>query len=768
MHNLVVLLTSVATLSVLASPAIIPQPLNYSPKPGAFRLNWSTSIIASRQALDEAQLLARSLRPPTGFPLPVRGGNAEAPNSIALLLDHSPEVAALGREGYVLAIATDRIVVRSTAPAGLFYAVQTLRQMLPAESLLPTKQTRDWLIPCARIADKPRFPWRGMHLDVSRHFFPPEFIKRFIDLIAFHKFNVFHWHLVDDGGWRMESLKYPLLTERGAWRSAPKRGEWSQSALKFPETRSGDEYGGYYTRAEIREIVAYAAKRHVTVVPEIELPGHTLPSIVCYPNLACDPPGTNQNVYCAGSEETFQFLETILEETLDLFPSPYIHIGGDEVYKGWWQNCSRCEARMQKEGLQDVNELQSYFVRRIDAFLTAHGRKLIGWDEILEGGLAPNATVMSWRGTQGGIEAVKQRRDAVMCPTSHCYFDYSYGTTPTEEVYEFDPIPEGLSPEEANRILGAQGNLWTEWMPDEERVLHMAFPRAAALAEAVWLPQERKNLDDFLRRLNTHYARLDALGVTYRIPAPQPATATLTFDEAATVAFQPAPHGMVIRFTKDGAAPNASSPVYRQPFKIPPGTVVRAATFSLRGSHPSDEVRVACVLPGAHGKANLVPGVTYGLYYGSWSRLPDFDALVPVETGTTDRVGTHVKQREEQYGIRFFGYLDVAADGEYEFHVGSDDGSVLRIAGATVVDNDGLHGFVERSARVRMRRGVYPFVLDYFEQGGADSVSLRINGPAPVEMLRASAYAWLPPMTLDEWKRQLRERWTAGSAAGGT
>lgn len=724
-------------LSVLASPAVIPRPLDYSPKPGAFRLSWSTTIIASAEALDEAQFLARSLRPPTGFPLPVRGGNAEAPDSIVLLLDTSPEVAALGREGYVLAIAPDRIVARSTAPAGLFYAVQTLRQMLPHESLLPTKQTNDWLIPCARITDKPRFAWRGMHLDVSRHFFPPEFIKRFIDLIALHKFNVFHWHLIDDGGWRMESLQYPLLTERGAWRSAPKRGEWSQSALNFPGTRSGDEYGGYYTRAEIREIVAYAAQRHVTVVPEIELPGHTLPSIVCYPNLACDPPGGNQNVYCAGSEKTFEFLENILDETLDLFPSPYIHIGGDEVYKGWWENCTRCRGRMAQEGLRDVDELQSYFVRRIDAFLTARGRKLIGWDEILEGGLAPNATVMSWRGTQGGIEAVRQGRDAIMCPTSHCYFDYSYGTTPTEEVYLFDPAPEALAPDEASRILGAQGNLWTEWMPDEERVLHMAFPRAAALAEAVWLPQERKDLDDFLRRLNAHYARLDALGVTYRIPAPQPTAATLTFDEVAIVAFQPAPPGMVIRFTTDGAAPDASSPVYRQPFKISAGTVVRAATFSLRSSHPSDEVRLACVLPHEQREGNLVPGVAYRLYHGSWSRLPDFDALVPVATGATDRIGVHVKQREEQYGVRFEGYLNISADGEYEFQLGSDDGSVLRIAGAMVVDNNGLHAFVERSARVRMKRGVYPFVLDYFEQGGADAVSLRIEGPAPVELLRA-------------------------------
>jgi hexosaminidase len=735
-QNRSVLLTCIAMSSAVAVPAIIPQPLEYSTMPGAYALNWDTTVIVSAEALGEGEFCARSLRLSTGLPLPVRVGDAETLNSIALLLDDSPEVAALGREGYLITVLPDRVAARAAAPPGLFYAVQTLRQMLPAESLLPAKQTKEWLIPCARITDKPRFPWRGMHLDVSRHFFPPEFIKRFIDLIAFHKFNVFHWHLIDDGGWRMESLRYPLLTERGAWRSAPKRGEWSQAALNFPQTRTGEEYGGFYTRAEIREIVAYAAQRHITVVPEIELPGHTLPSIVCYPKLACDPPGANQNVYCAGSEETFQFLEDVLEETLDLFPSPYIHIGGDEVYKGWWANCLRCKARMQQEGLRTLDELQSYFIRRVDAFLTARGRKLIGWDEILEGGLAPNATVMSWRGIEGGIEAAKQGREAVMCPTSHCYFDYSYGTTPTEEVYLYDPVPQALAPDEASRILGAQGNLWTEWMPDEERVLYMAFPRAVALAEAVWLPQERKDLDDFLRRLSAHYARLDALGVTYRIPAPQPTTATLTFDEAATVAFQPAPPGMVIRFTTDGSAPNSSSSKYNQPFKISAGTVVRAATFSVRGSHPSDEVRIACVRTETHAAAILMPGIAYRIYHGSWSSLPDFDTLAPVATGATDRIGVHVKQREEQYAIRFEGYLEVSTDGEYEFILGSDDGSVLRVAGATVVDNDGLHAFVERSARVRMKRGVYPFVLDFFEQGGADSVSLRIEGPAPVALLR--------------------------------
>ncbi len=732
MLTVVPLAASVATMS-----PIVPRPVEYARQQGAFEFSWDTEVIYADGLQSEAEHLARFLRSATGFPVPTIQGSQGDGNDVLLRIARARDLDPLGEEGYRLEVEPRGIAIEGATPAGVFYGIQTLKQMLPAEALRRSDQPRSWQVPDARVVDWPRFSWRGMHLDVSRHFFPPEFLKRFLDLMALYKFNVFHWHLVDDGGWRMESLRYPLLTERGAWRDAPKRGEWSQAALSFPERRDGDEYGGYYTRREIREIVAYAASLHITVVPEIEMPGHTLPSIVCYPELACDPPGANQNVYCAGSEKTFEFLENILEETLDLFPSKYIHIGGDEVYKGWWANCQRCQARMKRENLQTLDELQSYFIRRMDAFLTKHGRTLIGWDEILEGGLAPNASVMSWRGVEGGIEAVRQNRHAVMCPTSHCYFDYSYATTPTEEVYEFDPVPDEIPEGAAHLILGAQGNLWTEWMPTEDRVLYMAFPRALALAEAVWTPKERKDLEGFLARLNEHYARLDALRVPYRLPSPVPAGPTLTFDDTMTVAFAPAPPGMVIRYTTDGTPPTRSSTRYQKSFAIRAGTVLRAAMFTLDGEQPSDEIRVACVSPKGERPADFVPGIQYSTYLGSWSRLPDFSRLSPTEKGVTDRVGVHVKPREEQYGIRFEGFLEVVEDGEYEFRLGSDDGSVLRIAGATVVDHDGLHAYVERSVRVKMKRGVYPFVLDFFEQGGADSVSLRIEGPAPVRLLRS-------------------------------
>lgn len=297
-------------------------------------------------------------------------------------------------------------------------------------------------------------------------------------------------------------------------------------------------------------------------------------------------------------------------------------------------------------------------------------------------------------------------------------------------------MPDEIPAEAAHLILGAQGNLWTEWMPDEERVLFMAFPRCLALAEAVWSPKSAKNLEGFLERLSHHYARLDALGVAYRLPTPTIMGPTLTFDEERTVAFAPVPKGMVIRYTTNGEAPDQGAILYRKPFQIPAGSLVRAAIFTEGGTQPSDEVRIACVAPPSSGPRGLVPGVAYRAYEGSWSRLPEFDDLEPVASGTTDRVGVHVKPREEQYGLQFMGYIEIQEDGEYDFFLGSDDGSILRIAGATVVDSDGLHAFVERSVRVRMKRGVYPFVLDFFEQGGADNVSLRIEGPAPARLLR--------------------------------
>jgi len=386
-------------------------------------------------------------------------------------------------------------------------------------------------VPFVDIEDVPRFAWRGMHLDVGRHMFPIDFIKKYIDYLAFHKLNVFHWHLTEDQGWRIEIKKYPKLTEISAFRNETIVGHHSTNPQKF----DGQKYGGFYTQEEIKEVVKYANERFITVVPEIEMPGHAIAALAAYPELSCTGGpfdvrtswGISDDIFCAGNENTFEFLKIVLSEVVELFPSKFIHIGGDEAPKARWHECLKCKKRIADENLADEHELQSYFIQRIEKYLNSKGKEIIGWDEILEGGLAPNAAVMSWRGNSGGIEAAKQKHNVVMAPTTRCYFDYYQteykdneplsigGFLPLEKVYSFNPIPSELTKEEAKFIIGAQANVWTEYMPNPKQVEYMAFPRMSALAEVVWTNNENKNFNDFLSRMGFQYKRFDAMKINY-------------------------------------------------------------------------------------------------------------------------------------------------------------------------------------------------------------------------------------------------------------
>ncbi len=424
-------------------------------------------------------------------------------------------------ESYELEIGTEGVVIRASATAGLFYGIQTLRQLLPADG--------SRRLPGVRIADVPRFRYRGMQLDVVRHFFDVDVVKRYIDLISMYKFNIFHWHLTDDQGWRIAIDKYPLLTQVGS-----RRAETMVEKNFDPFVGDGAPYGGFYTQDEIREVVAYAAERYVTVIPEIEMPGHSLAALASYPELACtEGPfevgtrwGVYEDIYCP-SERTFEFLQDVLTEVLDLFPSRYIHIGGDEAPKARWRESALAQDVMEREGLVDEGELQSYIIRRIERWLIARGRRLIGWDEILEGGLAPEATVMSWRGMEGGIEAARQGHDVIMTPGSHVYFDHYQGDreseplaiggySPLEKVYSFEPVPDVLSATEAQHILGAQGNVWTEYIATPAHLEYMVFPRALALAEVVWSPRDARDWESFRVRLAPRLTELARMGVNFR------------------------------------------------------------------------------------------------------------------------------------------------------------------------------------------------------------------------------------------------------------
>ena len=427
-------------------------------------------------------------------------------------------------EGYELKIEENSILIASKNSKGAFYAVQSLLQLMPIKS-----NGLAIAIPCLELQDEPQFKYRGMHLDVGRHFFSVDFIKKYIDLIARLKMNTFHWHLTEDQGWRIEIKKYPKLQEIAAFRNETLVGHYNDQPHQFDEKK----YGGFYSQEQIKEVVAYANIRQVTIIPEIEMPGHSQAAIAAYPALGCTGEqvevatkwGVFDEVYCP-KESTFKFLEDVIDEVVALFPGKYIHIGGDEAPKTNWKKCAHCQKLIKKEGLKDEHGLQSYFIARMEKYINTKGKQIIGWDEILEGGLAPNATVMSWRGTSGAIQAAKEGHDVILTPGSHCYFDHYQsdneneplaigGFLPLEKVFHFNPIPEELSDQEASYVLGAQGNVWTEYMQTEKQVEYMVFPRVVALSEVVWSSPENKNYTDFINRLEQYQKRLDLLDVNY-------------------------------------------------------------------------------------------------------------------------------------------------------------------------------------------------------------------------------------------------------------
>ncbi len=507
---------------------LFPQPQTIHRASGNFTLDAHARVFSSDGAPGE--MLANYLRRATGFDLPVHPLDddiaADATNAILLV----PSADLVAAEAYKLDVRPERVTLGAGGRKGFLHAIQTLRQLMPPQILADAPQDDvAWLIPCLRISDEPAFGWRGLHLDVGRHMFPVDFIKKFIDTMAFYKFNTFHWHLTEDQGWRLEIKKYPRLTEVGAYRA--------QTQIPTdPNQWDGEPYGGYYTQDQAREIVAYAQERGITIVPEIELPGHSLAALAAYPELGCAGSdyqvrttwGIDPNIYCAGNDAVFTFLQDVFEEALAIFPSEYIHIGGDEAPKERWAACPKCQARIKAEGLADEHELQSWFIRQIESWLNERGRRLVGWDEILEGGLAPNATVMSWRGSDGGIAAANAGHDAVMTPTTYCYLDYYQHedwtreppaiarTLTLDQVWQFEVVPEQIAPDKRHHILGGQGNIWTEYIPDSRQVEYMAFPRAIAIADILWNQPKEQSYQALVERLRAHLPCLDMMGVNYR------------------------------------------------------------------------------------------------------------------------------------------------------------------------------------------------------------------------------------------------------------
>jgi hexosaminidase len=572
---------------------IVPIPTKVTLGEGVFSLQKDTRILIdeNNKELNEiAQLLATKFEFSAGFPVKVGvyKPGSKAKNVIVLTLEN-PDVN-LGKEGYTLDVSQKDIFVRSISANGVFYGIQSLLQLLPADFGNPELKQQSYTIQSVSIKDMPRFAYRGLHLDVGRHLFPVAFIKKYIDIMAMYKLNTFHWHLTEDQGWRIEIKKYPRLTSIGSIRKGTQIG-------KTDETDTVP-YSGFYTQAEAREIVAYAASKFVTVIPEIEMPGHSVAALTAYPNLACTGGpfevrtkwGVSDDICCAGNDSVFTFFQDVLTEIMDIFPSSYIHIGGDEAPKIRWEKCPKCQSRIKSEGLSNEAELQSYFIKRIEKFLISKNRHLIGWDEILEGGLAPEATVMAWRGIQAGIDAATQGHDAIMTPVDYCYFDYYQGDPATEPdangakltlktVYSYNPIPPVLSAEQAKHIIGVQGNVWTEFIKTPEAVEYKAFPRAIALSEVAWSQQENRNWDDFLNRMDYQFQRLDMAGVKYSKGSFTVDITTSRNENRNQVVLSSETKDMEIRYSIDGSDPVTNSNLYDKPFDLSKSANVKAALF---------------------------------------------------------------------------------------------------------------------------------------------------------------------------------------------
>lgn len=575
--------------------AIIPQPTEIAASEGFFELTQKTAISIENERMQKvAQLFCDQFQKVAGWAPEIKIGGEEPINLTTN--------AALAEEAYTLISSTTGIEIQASTEAGFFYAFQTLKQLLPPNfSANSLQKDARWAIPIVNIKDQPRFGWRGFMLDVSRHFYTKEQVKEVIDQMAGLKLNTFHWHLTDDQGWRIEIKKYPKLTEIGAWRVDYNDEDWSHNRWwGRPKAKAGDKatYGGFYTQEAIREIVAYAQERFITVLPEIDVPGHAQAAIAAYPEVACHPGpyfvatggAFRDNTLCPGKEITFEFIENVLHEVMDLFPSEYIHIGGDECNKEAWKVDPDCQARMKTEGLKDEKELQSYFIKRVEKIVNAKGKNLIGWDEILEGGLAPNATVMSWRGESGGIAAAEEGHNVIMTPNKFTYLDLKQGHTDHEPnlgysqcllstCYNYNPIPEILKAK-ADYILGIQGNLWSESLPTWDMTTYMIYPRLFAVAENAWSQQEDENWDDFINRLYPQLERLQHQDIKYANSAFNVWIEHFSTDaKSIQINLHMEANGHQIKYTLDGSDPTMESTNYEGPFDLDKTSLVKAAAF---------------------------------------------------------------------------------------------------------------------------------------------------------------------------------------------
>jgi hexosaminidase len=736
---------------------LIPYPTSLTPAGGKFIITPSTLIVLSGPPVfeKEAATLNQFFINSFGRPLRIRRITAPSlPKDQGPFIELKYDNSIREEEGYHLIITGQQVLLSARTPAGIFMAIQTIRQLLPALIEQPDLHPVGKLtLPALTIRDAPAYAWRGMHLDVSRHFFSIAYLKKFIDVMALYKFNKFHLHLTDDQGWRIEIKKYPKLTEYGAWRSFNNQDSaCMRRSVDNPDfiidpahiiQKDGKTlYGGFYTQAEMKDLVAYAAGKHIDIIPEIDMPGHMMAAINQYPFLSCDGSSVFGELFstpiCPCLPSTFQFAKDVYTEIMHIFPSRYLHIGGDEVDRSLWAKSDECKALMKKEGLKTPAELQSYFINNMEKFFNSKGRKLIGWDEVLEGGISKTAIIMYWRSwvPKAPSEAAKNGNKVIMTPGNPLYFDAIPDKNSLPNVYHFNPIPKGLTDAEAANIIGAQANIWTEMIPTEARADYMYMPRMTALAEVLWT--HRQDYDSYLRRLRSGYDRLDTLKVHYRLPDLSGFLSLNVFTGKDTLWIPKPLQDLTIRYTTDSTAPTEHSSVLNAPLIIRHPQWVRVAAFRPDGSRGDiytlqyqrqDLAEPATV-------TNLSDGLTCSQYKGSFKSTANIPHTKPDTIVTVTSIEVPKAVTAPAFGLQYRGYLNIPQDGIYSFYLTCDDGGILKIADREVVNNDGNHPPIEKNGQVALKKGYQKIALDFIEGGGGYTLQLKysFSGSKPREI----------------------------------